>query len=115
MSVVNKKVDIIGIGVQKSATTWLYTCLSEHPEIRCSSKEEMNYFDDSLSYSKGFEWYHAHFKFGAWKTAEYSPTYFYDKNVPARIHTYNPDSKLILSLRNPIERAFSHYRHCLFS
>ena len=113
--IMGNKVDIIGIGAQKSATTWLYTCLSAHPQIRCSSKEEMNYFDDSLSYSKGIEWYHKHFEFGLWKTAEYSPTYFYDQDVPERIYKYNPHAKLILSLRNPIDRAFSHYRHCLFS
>lgn len=105
-----KKLDFIGIGAQKAATTWLFRCLEEHLDIRgalTENNKELNFFNHN--YEKGYTWYHSQFEFGSWKTGEYSVLYFYDKNVPERIYKYNPNVKLLLSLRNPIERAFSHH------
>jgi hypothetical protein len=105
------KVDFIGIGVQRAATTWLFSCLKEHPEIRgatVANNKELNFFNHN--YEKGYPWYHRRFEFGAWKTGEYSTRYFHDKNVPARIARYNPDARLIVSLRNPIDRAVSQHK-----
>ena len=73
------------------------------------SKKEPNFFN--RNYERGYEWYHRLFEFGPWKNAEFSVLYFHDRNVPARIHAYNPEVKLLLSLRNPIDRAFSHHKH----
>jgi hypothetical protein len=107
-----QKVDFIGIGVQKAATSWLFSCLKEHPQIRVAvdkNNKELNFFN--YNYVKGYTCYHQRFEFGSWKTGEYSPSYFSDKNVPERIYLYNPKVKLIVSLRNPIERAFSQHLH----
>lgn len=108
----SKMLDFLGIGVQKAATTWLFQCLKEHPEIRGAKvrlNKELNFFNHN--YVKGYAWYHRRFTFGPWKVGEYSPLYFQDKNVPARVYRYNPDIKLILSLRNPVDRAYSQHRH----
>ncbi|MBU2571535.1 MAG: sulfotransferase domain-containing protein [Gammaproteobacteria bacterium] len=104
-----KKLDFIGIGVQKAATSWLFQCLLEHPEIKVGKEKEVNFFN--FKYHFGYHWYHNLFQFGDWKTGEFSTLYFYDKNVPERLYSYNPDIKLILCLRNPIDRAYSQHQH----
>lgn len=112
MSTMDRKVDFIGIGVKKAATNWLFECLSEHPEIRGpigDVKKELNFFN--RNYENGYIRYHSKFKFGPWITGEYSPAYFSDKNVPERIYNYRPEIKMILTLRNPIERAYSEHRY----
>jgi hypothetical protein len=112
MNMVIEKIDFIGIGVQRAATTWLFSCLEEHPEIRgaiVANNKELNFFNHN--YEKGYAWYHRRFEFGPWKTGEYSVLYFPDKNISERIYRYNPNVRLILSLRNPIDRAFSQHRH----
>lgn len=109
------RVEIIGIGVQKAATSWIHACLADHPEIRPAavavgnSRKELNFFN--RYYERGYGWYHRSFRFGAWKNVEFSTLYFHDANVPARIHAYNRDAGLVLSLRNPIDRAYSHHKH----
>lgn len=113
------RVDVIGIGTQKSASTWLYQCLIEHPSVRPAkvpkgsrvgfTPKEVNFFN--RFYERGYSWYHRWFDFGPWRTIEFSVLYFHDRNVPARIHAYNPEAKLLVTLRNPIDRAFSHHKH----
>ena len=108
----SKRLDFIGIGVHKSATTWIAKCLEEHPDIRFSKvlyNKELYFFNRDDRYQLGYEWYHHGFEFGSWKTGEFSPLYFPDSRVPQRIYKYNPNIKLLLSLRNPIDRAFSHH------
>ncbi len=107
-----KKLDFIGIGVHKSATTWIAKCSEEHPDIRFSDvlyNKELYFFNRDDRYQLGYDWYHQGFEFGSWKNGEFSPLYFSDHRVPQRIHEYNPNVKLLLSLRNPIDRAFSHH------
>ncbi|MDJ0742751.1 MAG: sulfotransferase domain-containing protein [Xenococcaceae cyanobacterium MO_167.B27] len=108
----SKRLDFIGIGVHKSATTWIAKCLEEHPDIRFSKvlyNKELYFFNREDRYQLGYEWYHQGFEFGFWKNGEFSPLYFPDSTVPQRIYKYNPNIKLLLSLRNPIDRAFSHH------
>lgn len=119
-----KRLDFIGIGVQKSATTWIARCLEEHPEIHFATipyqnnesnflhySKELHFFNNDSRYDKGYKWYHDKFEFGSGKSGEYSTLYFPDKNTPKRIYQYNPDVKLLLCLRNPIDRAFSQHLH----
>jgi len=109
MNRLGERVDFIGVGVQKAATDWLFACMAEHPQLRVSSVKEVNFFNKN--YEKGFLWYHRFFQFGALQAGEYSPLYFQCKDVPERIHRYNPDAKLVLSLRNPVDRAYSQHKH----
>lgn len=106
-----KKIDFIGVGVPRSATTWLGECLAEHPEIDFSSefyKKEINFF--SVNYDKGIKWYLNLFPNDKSKIqGEFSPTYIWNPETAERIKKHFPDVKLILSLRNPIDMIYSLY------
>lgn len=110
--------DFIGIGAARSGTSWLSNCLRAHPDICLSEPKEIQYFnlkhnEDGINknHTKPFAWYMNHFshcKAGKVK-GEFSTIYFYDEDAPALIKKYFPEIKLILCLRNPIDRAYSHY------
>jgi len=100
----------LGIGVQRAATTWLYECLHEHPEIYMPEKKEIHFFDEN--YEKGMAWYSNFFVTDKTATAygEITPNYI---NVPDALHRIaemNPDICLFLILREPVSRAYSAYR-----
>lgn len=96
------------IGSAKSATTWLVRQLESHPDIYIYFKE-IFYF--CKNYSKGLKWYEGHFR--AIKDqhviGENSNGYLPHPDAPGRIKKLLPDIKLIASLRNPAERAYSAY------
>ena len=102
-------VDFIGIGAQRTGTSWTYACLYEHPEI-CAPVKEIHFFSRPR-FEKGREWYEAHFARCAEKTkrGEFSTSYLYSDDAAARIQTYYPDVKLVVILRDPITRAYSQY------
>jgi Sulfotransferase domain len=106
-------IDFIGIGAQKSGTSWAYTCLYDHPEV-CAPIKEIHFFSRPR-WSEGREWYERHFNTcGAGKLrGEFSTSYLYSKEAPERIHSYCPNTKLIAILRNPIDRSFSQYRNAI--
>lgn len=111
MTITKKPTLFIG-GVQKSGTTSLHYFLSKHPEIFIPQvPEELHFFDLDENYSKGLDWYMS--CFSEWRgeaiIAQTSPLYIYQPDVPARIKEFNPDAKFIFILRNPIDRAYSHY------
>ncbi|HEB71323.1 MAG TPA: hypothetical protein ENI77_01735 [Nitrospirae bacterium] len=99
------------IGGARCATTWAHNCLSEHPEIFTPKVKELNFFN--TNYDKGIEYYEKYFddaSNGSFRAVgEASPTYLPHAECPERIARYSPNVKLIVILRNPIERAFSHY------
>jgi len=106
-----KKPDFLIIGAQKAGTTALFNYLSKHPDIGLPIKKEIHFFD--LNYFRGVNWYLAHFplKFKKKKiTGEATPYYLFHPYVPKRVYQYFPDIKLIIILRNPIDRAFSHFQ-----
>ena len=99
-------------GVQKSGTTSLHYFLSKHPDIFIPKvPEELHFFDIDENYSKGIDWYLSHFSECQKEkiVAQTSPLYIYNKEVPQRIKEFNPEAKFIFILRNPIDRAYSHY------
>lgn len=106
-------INFIGIGAQKSGTSWAYTCLYDHPEV-CAPIKEIHFFSRPR-WSEGKEWYERHF--GACgdgkKRGEFSTSYLFSPEAPERIHSLYPDAKLIAILRNPIDRAFSQYRNAI--
>lgn len=109
-----RRLDFLIAGVQKGGTTALWQFLREHPQIRFGSRKEMHYFDnDDLDWSlPNHDMLHA--AYGEpepgvlWGDA--TPIYTYWPNCLERIAAYNPDIKLIISLRDPVERAYSHWR-----
>ena len=106
-------IDFIGIGAQKSGTSWTYTCLYEHPEV-CAPIKELHFFSRPR-WSEGKEWYERHFGScaGSRKRGEFSTSYLYSKDAPERIHSLYPGVQLIVILRNPIDRAYSQYRNAI--
>lgn len=101
--------DFIGIGAQRCATSWLYECLSSHPQVFMSEKE-LHFFDSE--YARGPNWYLSHFSPAAADQicGEFTPNYLECPRCIERLRELAPDAKLIVSLRNPIDRAFSAYR-----
>jgi hypothetical protein len=106
-----KPVDIFHIGPQKSGTTWIYRCLKEHPEIACPPSDSIHYFD--MFYSKGRKWYSAFFADAreGQKLFDPTPSYIRSPWAARRIAEENRDAKIVVCLRNPVERAFSHFWH----
>lgn len=103
--------DFILVGPQKCATTWIYKCLDEHPDVFVPDSDSIHYFD--MNYHKSEKWYLDHFSGydGEQVVGETTPSYIRDPNCPRRIHEMVPDGKILFSLRNPVDRAFSHYWH----
>lgn len=101
----------VGIGVQKCASTWLYEILLDHPQVALGRRKEVDFF--SYNFGRGYQWYESHFSAAGERRVfgEISPSYFIDKNVPERVKAYAPDAKLLISLRDPVERAISNHRH----
>lgn len=113
--------DFIIIGAQKAGTSSLYAYLSQHPQIVPSLVKEVYFFDGGLNpnvdnFKLGQAWYRIHFplqrRLGKKKkTFEASPLYLFNPLAPQRIAGLIPQVKLIALLRNPTERAISHYFH----
>ena len=103
-----KRLDFIGIGTQKSATTWIFECLRSHPEICVPERKELKFF---LQDAKSYEPYHEKFNHCADTQicGEFSPQYLETPEAAKRIAEYNPNIKLIACLRNPVDRFCSFY------
>jgi hypothetical protein len=111
--------DFIIIGFHKSGTTSLYNYLIQHPNIESASEKELEFF--SYAYDRGMSYYKLQFptKIKKWLierktknkflTGEASPAYSYHPYAPERIKKNLPNVKLIVLLRNPIDRAYSDY------
>lgn len=106
------RLDFIGIGSYKSASRWVVESLADHPAVETAwehRQQQLGFFD--VHYAKGYSWYHRRFRFDRSVAGEYSVSYFPSASAPARIHRYRPDVRLILSLRDPVERAYSQHKH----
>ena len=101
-------IDFLIIGAGKSASTWLQTQLQADPTVYMPGPE-LHYF--SREYRRGDDWYLSQFsEEGIGKTVgEKSNSYLYEPEAAARIHRVLPNAKLIAQLRNPVDRAYSHY------
>jgi len=102
----------LGIGAPKCATTWLYNCLDDHPEVFVSDVKETNFFVFDTIDGRLDE-YAAHFEeaAGANAVGEMSVSYISSDIAPRRAHTHLPDAQILASLRNPIDQTYSHYWH----
>ena len=102
------------IGVMKGGTTSLFQYLAKHPQINPPFRKEIKFFD--LHYAQGLNWYRAHFPLKTKMvdgsvTGEATPYYIFHPLAAKRISQDLPNVKLITILRNPVERAYSHYNH----
>lgn len=109
----NRKPDFIGIGPPRTASTWIFESICQHPQIYQPKIKETLFF--AKNNHKGSDWYESFFKNQPTGklTGEYSSQYFAYKKSPQKIWKAYPNIKLICCLRNPIDRAFSFYFHRL--
>jgi hypothetical protein len=125
--------DFIGVGTQRSGTTWLAYVLEQHPQVLIRRKE-VNFF--VRHFHRGFDWYHEWFKDREGRKAgEITPNYIYSPRPDAarkrfyprwfpqeeilfwrrrpsardEIAAHYPQAKVFAIFRNPVERAWSHY------
>jgi len=101
------------VGAQKAGTTTLFDLLNQHPQIYLPTCKEVHFFDKDERYLRGLQWYESEFfsqVCGEKAVGEITPIYMYLDYVPRRIYeSLGADIKLIFMLRNPIDRAYSHY------
>ncbi len=101
------------IGTQKGGTTSLYYYLMGHPDVRPPARKEVGFF--GYRYRNGVDWYRAQFPLdlpgSRAITGEASTSYLFHPAAPERLAQHLPDTRLIALLRNPVERAHSHFLH----
>lgn len=102
----------VGFGVARGGTTWLHTLLSGHRNVYMPTRrKEVRFFD--RNYDRGLDWYETFFCPSAdaarYEAGEISPQYFYCEECPERIAAAIPAAKLLVILRHPVDRAYSHY------
>ena len=106
--------DFLIIGAPKCGTTTLYYLLTEHPHVEPAAAKELHFF--SSHFDLGLEWYRRCFPRSTYKdgrrtiTGEATPTYVFDPYAPARVARVVPRARLIVLLRDPVERAYSLYQ-----
>jgi hypothetical protein len=109
------------LGAQKSGTTTLYAQLATHAAVMPALRKEVHYFDASR---RPIEWYRAFFPrrravearervVGAAVTGEATPFYLFHPGAPARLRAAVPHARLVVVLRDPVERAVSGYHHAV--
>jgi hypothetical protein len=107
------------IGAQRAGTTLLHRVLEAHPEVFVPyRRKEVHYFD--RYWDRGVDWYAQFFppedEAGRYRAiGEVTPDYLFEPQVPRLIHDLLPDCRLIVSLRNPVDRAYSSYLYSLRS
>src|SRR5690348_1015601 len=115
--------DFLIIGTQRGGTTSLYHYLQAHPCIGPASTKEVHFFD--MRFHKGLAWYRGHFPSRidqyaveqahghSLVTGEATALYLFHPHAPKRVAEALPSVKLIVLLRNPVNRALSHYYHAV--
>lgn len=113
--------DYLVIGAQRAGTTTLYKHLVKHPSVGPALTKEVHFFDKN--FGRGFPWYAAHFptvlyerlakRPAGWPlvTGEATPYYLFHPHAPHRVAECLPTVKLVVMLRDPANRAYSHYQH----
>lgn len=111
----NKQVNLFIVGGQKCGTTALAHFMSQHPDICVALNKEAHLFDQPnfdtyklTDIDKHYNNYFFHYAEQRY-ACDATPIYAYWQDIPNKIRLYNPDAKIILVVRDPIERAFSQY------
>ena len=107
----------VGIGAERSGSTWLHELLQSHPRIYVPSKrKELDFF--TANYDRGLTWYESFFP-DASEAAQYaaigeiSPRYLHKETAAERMSDLPSIRHLLAILRNPADRAYSHFGHAL--
>jgi hypothetical protein len=105
--------DFVIIGAQRSGTTSLYELLGQHPQVRPARQKEVHFFDAP---PRHLLHYRASFPVGprsaerrSWRTGEATPSLLYHPGAPARMAAALPRARFVAILRDPVDRAYSHW------
>lgn len=98
------QIDAVHIGPPKSASTWLYRCLQKHNEVGLCEVEESRFFTTHQRKKHSFDT-------NKDLIMDFDTAYLCDPLAPERMYEHNSDMDILVTLRDPIERAFSHYWH----
>ena len=105
--------DFLVLGAQKAGTTALYEYLRRHPQISGPSWKEVSFFD--RHWARGESWYRGNFpnvaRTRGKHVGEASPSYVFHQLAPQRVQEVVPEARLIVLVRNPVDRALSQYNH----
>ena len=105
--------DFLVLGAQKAGTTALYEYLRRHPQISGPSWKEVSFFD--RHWARGESWYRGNFpnvaRTRGKHVGEASPSYVFHPLAPRRVQEVVPEARLIVLVRNPVDRALSQYNH----
>ncbi|HWC32069.1 MAG TPA: sulfotransferase domain-containing protein, partial [Actinomycetota bacterium] len=99
--------DFVIIGAQRAGTTSLFRSLAAHPDGGVPSEKELHFF--TFNFGRGADWYREQFPVDAPLTGEATPYYVFHPRAHERMAALVPDAKLIVVLRNPADRAYSHW------
>jgi hypothetical protein len=101
--------DFAYIGTSKAGSTWLFNALAHHPDVHLASSKGLYYFDQH--FDQGRQWYLDQFAGAGEASAvgEISHSYLSSPEAAARIAEFNPRMRLLVCLREPVDRAFSDY------
>lgn len=104
--------DVVVIGAMKAGTSTVYAMLREHPRVRGPERKELHFLD--RHFDRGPRWYRAQFPVGgsrrSWLAAEATPYYLSFPPGPRRLATVAPDARLVVLLRDPVDRAVSQWK-----
>lgn len=109
----SEKVDVFIVGAQKAGTTSLYDWLSQHPEISAPAEiKDYHFFTNEKIYKKGFRHLESFYPNDEKIRLHAGVNYMFFSDLgPRRIYEYNPRAKVIICLRNPVDRAISAYKY----
>lgn len=110
----------ICVGAGKAGTTWLWDMLRQHPDVYLSEQKELHWFNDvsydgpdvrNPNHAKPLEWYLGFFREARpdQVCGEISPSYLWSRSAPGLIHEFDPAMRILVILRDPVERLFSSY------
>lgn len=111
-----ERVNAFIIGTQKGGTSSLYDILLKSKDVGGSIQKEVMFFSHQENYMRGFDWYHTQLKQPLISVLnppkvllDATPEYMFYEMCAERIHDYNKNAKLVFVLRNPVDRAYSHW------
>ena len=110
----------ICVGAGKAGTTWLWEMLRQHPDVFLPEEKELHWFNDisydgpdvrNPNHAKPLSWYLAFFQEArpGQVCGEISPSYLWSDTAPELIHEFDPGMRILIILRDPVERLFSSY------
>jgi hypothetical protein len=109
----NRLPNFLIIGAPRCGTTWLFKCLRQHPDVYMPDLKQLHFFD--VNFNKSLNFYAKYFHEADCKrykaVGEATASYFYRKGVPERIYHSIPGVRLVVIVRNPVERVVSRIKN----